>query len=167
MVGNDEKVVTSTEFSRMLYARAGGNEILLSIAGSMSLTLRFEVKGRATVGGVEYIREGGPRESHNLYALESIEIGELAAKTAERDPEGWVVVSAGLRPWRRVEDGLSEYRRGGVPFVFKDTQEAAWFAERINARAKGDPYKEAKPMTVSDFAKEAREHADRWLDAFR
>lgn len=133
----------------------------------MALTLRFEVKGRVTVGGVEYVREGGPCEGHNRYAVEAIEIGEVAAKTAERDPEGWVVVDGALRPWRRVRDGLSEYRRGGVPFVFKDAEEAARFAQRINARAKGDPYKEVKSMTVRDFAREAREHADRWRDACR
>lgn len=167
MGANDEKVVTSTEFSRMLDARAGGNEIMLAIAGSMALMLRFEVKGRATVGDVGYVREGGPCEGHNRYAVEAIEIGEVATKTAERDPEGWVVVGAALRPWRRVRDGLSEYRRGGVPFVFKDAEEAARFAERINARAKGDPYKEVKSMSVRDFATEARKHANTWRDARR
>ncbi|MBR0749985.1 hypothetical protein JQ582_39355 [Bradyrhizobium japonicum] len=122
MGANDESVVTSMEFSRMLDARAGGNEILLAIAGSMALMLRFEVKGRATVGGVEYVREGGPCEGHNRYAVETIEIGEVAAKTAERDPKGWVVVGAALRPWRGVRDGLSGYRRRGVLFSTSPAQ---------------------------------------------
>jgi hypothetical protein len=47
-------VVTSMEFSRVLDARAGGNEILAALNRSAALMLRFEVKGRATVGGVEY-----------------------------------------------------------------------------------------------------------------
>jgi hypothetical protein len=134
-----QKIVTSIGFSRMLDARASGNEIMLVLADSMALMLRFEVKGRATVGGVEYFREGGPCEGHNRCAAETIEIGEMAINTAERDSEGWVVVCAALRPWCRVRNGLSEYRRAGVPFVFKDEEGAARFAERINARSKGAP----------------------------
>lgn len=34
MAANDEKVVTSAEFCRLLEARAGENEILLAISGS-------------------------------------------------------------------------------------------------------------------------------------
>jgi hypothetical protein len=87
--------------------------------------------------------------------------------TAERDSEGWVVISAALRPWCRVRNGLSEYRRAGVPFVFKDEEGAARFAQRINARSKGAPYKEVKSMTVREFAREAREHAETWREACR
>ena len=164
---NNENVFTSIEFSRMLDARAGGNVLIHALANSMALTLRFEVKGRATVGGVEYIREGGPCEGHNRYALEAIEIGETATKTAARDPEGWVVVGAALRPWCRVVNGLSEYRRGEVPFVFTDGEESARFAERINTRSKGNPMDEVKSMSVRDFAREAREHAEVWSRALR
>ena len=164
---NNEKVLTSIEFSRLLDERTGGNALIHALANCMGLMLRFEVKGRATVGGVEYVRKGGPCESHNRYAAETIDIGETATRLAERDPEGWVVVGAALRPWCRVRDGLSEYRRGGVPFVFKDGEEAGRFAERINARSKDDPYKEVKSMTLRDFAREAEKHAKTWREAGR
>jgi hypothetical protein len=59
--------------------------------------LRFEVKGRATVGGVEYLREGRPSDSCNRFAADVIEIGKMASETAERDPEGWVVGGAARR----------------------------------------------------------------------
>lgn len=162
---NKEQVVTSIEFSRVLDARVGGNEILAALNRNAALMLRFEVKGRATVGGVEYFREGEPSDSHNRYAVDAMAIGKMAAETAKRDPEGWVVVGAALRPWCRVRDGLSEYRRGGVPFVFRDAEAAGGFAERINARSKGDPTKEVQSMSARNFAREARVHADVWRRA--
>ena len=63
---------------------------------SLRASFRFELKGRATVGDVEYLRAGRPSDSYNRYAIEVIEIGKLAAETAERDPEGWVAVGAAL-----------------------------------------------------------------------
>ena len=63
---------------------------------SLWASFRFELKGRATVGDVEYLRAGRPSDSYSRYAIEVIEIGKLAAETAERDPEGWVAVGAAL-----------------------------------------------------------------------
>jgi hypothetical protein len=167
MTVNNEKVVTSIEFSRVLDARAGGNEVIAALNRSAASMLRFELKGRLTVGDVEYLRDGGPSGSHNRHAVEAIEIGKMATETAARDPEGWVVIGAVLRPWCRVSDGLSEYRRDGVPFVFKDEEEGARFAARINARSKGDPTKQARSIPVRNFAKEAQERADIWREACR
>jgi hypothetical protein len=103
----------------------------------------------------------------NRIAVEAAEIGAMAAEIARRDPEGWVVVGALLRPWCRVRESLSPYQRGGVPFVFKDECEGERFAERINARSKGDPTEQVKSMSVRKFAKDAREHADIWRQAYR
>ncbi|MDO9297970.1 hypothetical protein [Bradyrhizobium sp.] len=127
------------------------------------------MKGRATVGGFEYLREGEPSDSFNRFAAAAIEIGKIAIEAAAREPEGWVVVSAAKRPWCRVRNGLSEYeyRRRGLPFFFKDQREGARFAERINARPKGDPNQEAGSLSVRDFAREAQEHADIWRRAGR
>jgi hypothetical protein len=61
--------------------------------------LGFEVRGRATVGGVDYLRKGGPSDIYNRIAVEAVEIGVMATETVERGPEGWVVVEALLRPW--------------------------------------------------------------------
>jgi hypothetical protein len=129
--------------------------------------LRFEVNGRATISGVEYLREGGPSVSYNRFAADSVEIGKMAIETAERDPEGWVVVGAALRPWCRVRNGLSEYRREGFPFVFKDEEEGAGFAERINTQSKGEPTKQVRSMSVRNFSRDAQEHADIWRQASR
>jgi hypothetical protein len=41
--------------------------------------------------------------------------------------------------------------------VFKDEEEAAGFAEGINARSKGDPNEQIKSMSVREFAREAGE----------
>ena len=66
---NKEQVVTSNEFSRVLDARVGGNEILAALNRNAALMLRFEVKGRATVGGFEYRRE------HQAPALPILKVG--------------------------------------------------------------------------------------------
>jgi hypothetical protein len=167
MTVTNGRVVTSIEFSRILDVRASGNEILAALNKSAALMLRFEVRGRATVAGVDYLRKGGPSDIHNRIAVEALEIGVMAAETAERDPEGWVVVGALLRPWCRVGNGLSAYRRGGVPFVFKDECEGERFAERINARSKDDPTEQVKSMSARKFAREARENAEIWRQAYR
>ena len=163
----DEKAVTSIEFSRILAVRAGGNEVIAALNKSAALMLRFEVRGRETVGGVDYLRNGGPSDIYNRIAVEAVEIGAMAAEIVERDPEGWVVVGALLRPWCRVWDSLSPYRRGRGPFVFKDVCEGERSAERINARSKGDPTEQVKSMSVRKFAREAHEHTEIWRQAYR
>jgi hypothetical protein len=55
----------------------------------------------------------------------------------------------------------------GVPFVFKDEQEAGRFGARIKEHAKEDSTEQVKSMTVSEFANEARPHADVWRQALR
>ncbi len=156
----DGKIVSSTEFSRILLEQVGGN-----LDATTALTLRFELQGRATVGGVEYHRDGGPSDEHNRFAKQAMDIAHLAAETAERYPEGWVAVDAIGRPWCRVKNGLSEYRHGSVPFVFKSEEESTRFAERTNARSKGDPYKLISSVSAHDFAKETMKHADMWRRA--
>jgi hypothetical protein len=54
-----------------------------------------------------------------------------------------------------------------VPLVFTDEEEGARFAERINARSKGDPMDEVKSMSVRDFARAARERAEVWRRALQ
>jgi hypothetical protein len=65
------------------------------------------------------------------------------------------------------EAASDEYRREGFPFVFKDEEEGARFAERINSRSKGDLTEQVRSMPVRNFAREAQEHADIWRHACR
>jgi hypothetical protein len=75
--------------------------------------------------------------------------------------------SARLKTVVSVKWAPVRYRRRGLPFFFKDQREGARFAERINARPKGDPNQEAGSLSVRDFAREAQEHADIWRRAGR
>jgi hypothetical protein len=132
----DRKIVSSADFARILRDQDAGN-----LDATTAQTLRFALLGRATVGGAEYHRDGGPSEEHHRFAKEVFDIGGLAVETAERHPEGWVVVDAFGRPWCRVENRLSEFTSGHDLFVFESEEECTRFAERTNARSKNDPFK--------------------------
>jgi hypothetical protein len=153
----DRKIVSSADFARILRDQVAGN-----LDATTALTLRFALLGRATVGGAEYHRDGGPSEEHNRFAKQVFDIGGLAVETAERHPEGWVVVDAFGRPWCRVKNGLSEFTSGHDLFVFESEEECTRFAERTNARSKNDPFKPVRWLSTHDFAREAVKHAKMW-----
>ena len=161
-LSKDGKIVTSAEFSRILSTREAGNEILTGLDERTALSLRFELRGYAAVDGIGYCRDGGPSEDHKRFAEQVVEIGVSAAETAERFPKGGVVVDTMGRPWCRIKTGICEYRHGGIPFVFDSEGESSRFAERTNAKTKGDPDKSVRSMSTRDFATEAVRHADMW-----
>ena len=79
----DGKIVSSTEFSRILLEQVGGN-----LDATTALTLRFELQGRATVGGVEYHRDGGPSDEHNRFAKQAMDIALSRRRLPNAIPRG-------------------------------------------------------------------------------
>lgn len=126
----------------------------------MTPLLRFELLGRAIVGSVEYERDGGPSDGHNRLAEQVMAIGRMAVETAERQPEGWVVVDAFGRPWCRAGRGPSKFHPGAEIFVFDSEDECMRFAQWTNAQSEDNASKPVLPLSTRRFAKEATGHAE-------
>jgi hypothetical protein len=148
-------VISTSGFVQVLLEHVGGD----LKAGATPL-LRFELLGRAIVGGVEYHRDGGPNKERKRFAAQIIEVGRTALDTAERHPEGWVVVDALGRPCCRLGEGQSEFHRGAEIIVFDSEDESARFTARVNAQLGDDPALPALSMSTRRFAKEATAHAE-------
>ena len=122
--------------------------------------LRFEMLGRAVVGGVEYHRDGGPSEERKYLAAQIMEIGGMAIETADRHPQGWVVVEAIGRPYCRLGEGQIAFHRGAQIIVFESEDESSRFMKHVNGQAQVDPSMSAIALPAQPFAKEAARHAE-------
>jgi hypothetical protein len=148
-------VISPAEFVQVLLEHVGGD-----LKARAARSLRFELLGRAIVGGVEYFRDGGPSEERKRLAAQILEIGSMAVEIAKLHPEGWVVVDAFGRPCCRLKEGRSEFDREAEIVVFDSEDECARFAERTNAQSGDDPSKPVLSLSTRRFAKEAAAHAD-------
>jgi hypothetical protein len=149
------RVMSTSEFAPVLIEHVGDD--LKACADPL---LRFQLLGRAVLAGIEYHRDGGPDEQQWRLAAQVIEIGRTALETAERHPEGWVVVDAFGRPCSRLGEGRSEFHRGAEIITFASEDESARFAARVNAQPGDDPALPVLSLSARRFAKEAAAHAE-------
>lgn len=144
-----------TEFARIALEHCGGDHKAVG-----ETLLLFDLTGRATVGGVEYRRAGGPSSNRKQLAAQILQIGGKAIEIAKTHAEGWVVVDSFGRPCCRLGEGFFEFHREAKIIVFDSEDECRRFTACVNAQPGDDPALPACSMPTRRFAKEAAVHAE-------